>query len=167
MRLIFAAIAVAAALPAAAQRVPPSVFFEGNRALTSSDFEPLVRAAGRSLATEEGLEHLALEVTVLYYEHGFVEVRVEPPQRVSDTAARIRIREGPPYRIGRIEFEGRFRTPTELLRRRIALRTGEPLKRSTIIADLALLKELERRLVVPLTHLDTARHTVDLTFSIE
>jgi outer membrane protein assembly factor BamA len=167
MRRPIAAIAFAAALPALAQRAQPAIYFEGNEAFSNAELEALARAQVPSLSTEEGLERISLEVLAAYFERGFVEARVEPPVRVGDGAVRVRIHEGPPYRIGRIDFEGRFRVPTEALRRRIAVRTGEPLQRSTIIADVALLNQLEGRLVVPLTRLDTRRHLVDLTFSVE
>jgi len=80
------------------------------------------------------------QLTAFYVEYGYLDVRVGRP-RVTLTADRrwllitIHLEEGDPYSIGEVTVEGDLFYPTEELLGLVQVRSGEPWRRSRLMAD--------------------------------
>ncbi len=154
-----------------APSAPPTqlrVVFDGNHDLTSqellgaldgrSDLQPalgssLVQAVSpRAVAVLDATTTLGeLRIDQLYYDRGYLSVRVDPPEvRVSPdakvTVARFHIDEGPRYRVGSLAIderdpEGRVVRPLgPPLDQRMTLKAGDWFSRAVIVGDLGAIR---------------------------
>jgi outer membrane protein insertion porin family len=162
-----------------------SISFEGNKefsdsqlraAMQTSSYIPLV-----SLVTTAGmLDRTKLRddvdrITALYYDNGFLNVRVAQPELTrdgNDMKILIRIDEGPPFKVGRITLEGDLKFPRSELRRSLTLKTGELFRGSIMQHDVLTLSDFYSNRgyafvnVDPRTQLDPATKRVNVAFNI-
>ena len=67
-------------------------------------------------------------LTAYYYDNGYLNVQIAPPQVVrsgANVTLVITIDEGTPYRVGRINIEGNLKFPRRELRRLLTMKTGQ------------------------------------------
>ncbi len=120
----------------------------------------------------------AARISALYYDRGFLDVRVRalPPVMRPERGAltpRYRIDEGRVYRIGRIAFRGHLLEPAATYRKLLGVAGGEIFNRTRFIAGMQRIRDLHLWLgdghgqVEPATTMHPERGTVDVTLAIE
>ncbi|HXU74783.1 MAG TPA: POTRA domain-containing protein [Polyangia bacterium] len=163
--MIWGALAVAAATSG-----PPAlvvVRFDGNRAVSTAELQAEVKQLGPAISDADGLERLALRVTALYFDRGYLAVRVDDPIRAGDGALVVHVSEGDRYSVRAISFSGAWPRAEAALRATLRTRAGAVFCRADVAADLKKLSALAGgAAVTPLTRIDSAHHTIDLEFLI-
>jgi outer membrane protein assembly factor BamA len=162
--LLWSALAIATATwGAPAQRV---IRFDGNRALPTAALADLAQRLGPTLDDDDGPERLALAMTALYFDRGYVMVRIDDPVRASDGALVFHVDEGEPFSVGTVTVSGT--TPRRAARLRASLRThaGDVFCRARVVADVAQLSAKTHLAVTPLTRLDVEHHIVNLELAL-
>ncbi|HEY2747621.1 MAG TPA: POTRA domain-containing protein [Polyangia bacterium] len=144
-----------------------AVRFEGNRAVATTALHAVVERLGPAISDDDGPERLALAVTALYFDNGYVAVRVAEPVRASDGALVVRVDEGARYTVRAISFSGAWPRETAALRGQLATRAGDTFSRARLVGDIRRLAATVRGAVTPLTRLDVEHHTIDLELSLE
>jgi len=74
-------------------------------------------------------------LTAFYYDNGYLNVQIAPPQVVRNGAQItiiITIDEGTPYRVGRINIEGNLKFPRRELRRLLTMKSGQLFRGSAL-----------------------------------
>ena len=127
---------------------------------------------------EEVFQRDVAVIQSVYYDRGFINVQVEKPD-VSMSADKryiyitIRIKEGEPFTVGKLDVGGDLIVPRENLLARLRSRTGQRFNRSQLSADIGGLTDVyyDRGYayanVIPRTDVDPEKKTVDLTFEIQ
>lgn len=130
------------------------ISFEGNRAFTDSQLKGLMSTKQRwflSFITNRGvLDHdvLTNDVAILsshYYDHGYINHKIDEPvvlRHRDGLEVVIRIEEGEPYRVGKVEIGGDLIEPGEALLKKVNLTTGQIFRGSRLRGDISTLKEL-------------------------
>jgi outer membrane protein insertion porin family len=74
-------------------------------------------------------------LTAFYYDNGYLNVQIAPPQVVRSGGTItiiIAIDEGTPYRVGRIDIEGNLKFPRHELRRMLTMKSGQLFRGSSL-----------------------------------
>ncbi len=127
---------------------------------------------------EEMLKNDVNLIADLYYNNGYVNVRVGEPQvqlleDKSGLLVTIGITEGEQFRTGAIDFKGDLLETTDFLGRQVKLKTGEVFSRALLRADVFTLTDLYADKgyafanVTPLTKASPEKKTIDITFDME
>ncbi len=136
-----------------------------------------VNAAGAPYREDLLAEDLA-RVPYLYYDLGHIDVRVGPPQVVTDEALRrlrvvVPVIEGPVYRLRRVSLPGRLAGERRRYLAALGVHAGEPFSRARLVAGMERVQALAHRLtgdtiaLVPESKVDTERHLIDLDLEIQ
>lgn len=130
------------------------ISFEGNQTFTDSDLKGLMSTKERwflSFITNRGvLDHdvLTNDLAVLashYYDHGYINHKIDEPvilRQRDGLEVVIRIEEGEPYRVGKVELGGDLIEAGEALLKRVKLTTGQIFRGSRLRDDITTLTEL-------------------------
>ncbi|MBI2357616.1 MAG: outer membrane protein assembly factor BamA [Deltaproteobacteria bacterium] len=130
------------------------VSFEGNHAFADRELRGLMSTKERwflSFITNRGvLDHdvLTNDVAILsshYYDHGYINHKIDEPvilRQRDGLEVVIRIEEGEPYRVGKVEIGGDLIEPGEALLKKVKLTTGQIFRGSRLREDIATLTEL-------------------------
>ena len=123
---------------------------------------------------EEALERDVLLLCAHYYDRGYVNARVDTPEITGDKV-RIRITEGPRFRVGRVEAHdldehgAALSTPDGApTRSHFRARAGEWFNRRVFIDDLETIRGLYRSAgyanvqVEPVTEVNSERASIDI-----
>ncbi len=127
---------------------------------------------------EEMFQRDLAVIEAAYYDRGYLQVKVEKPSVSLSPDKRyifidIRIEEGDPYRISKIDFAGDLLFPKEDLRLQVVSREGQYFSRQAIIHDDNALSEMYQDLGYayanwsPETVVDPVAKTVALTFTVQ
>jgi outer membrane protein insertion porin family len=127
---------------------------------------------------EEAFEHDLGGIQSVYYDRGFVNVKVGKPQVELSPDKRylylsIHIEEGPQYRIGEIDFTGDLLMPKADLLRRMSIHTGEVFNRTKLIRDRGILDDIYQDVgyayanITPRTPIHEQERVIDLIFDIQ
>ncbi len=127
---------------------------------------------------EEMFQRDLAVIEAAYYDRGYLNVKVEKPSVSLSPDKRlifidIRIEEGDPFRISKIDFAGDLLFPKEELRRPVISREGEYFSRQFIIHDDTALAEMYQDLGYayanwsPETVVDPATKTVQVIFTVQ
>ncbi len=127
---------------------------------------------------EEVLKNDVNLIADLYYNNGYVNVRVGEPrvQLLEDKSGllvTIGITEGEQFRTGAIDFKGDLLETADFLGRQVKLKTGEVFSRALLRADVFTLTDLYADKgyafanVTPLTKASPEKKTLDITFDME
>lgn len=152
------------------------VEFKGNKKIPVADLRKAAGLeAGKPIVNDE-IDRAVLVLSALYYDRGFVQVRVEPePGEVIDGAAAVTftIDEGDVFSVGTIHATALgAANEKELLEKVIHARPKQVFSRATVVQDIERVKAFfaAKNQVVevsPLTEVDPKKKTIDLTFKIE
>jgi len=127
---------------------------------------------------DDGFQHDLQMIQAVYYDHGFINVRVESPQ-VSMSADKrhvfisLRVEEGLPFDIGKLDFSGDSLVPFSELRKKLKSLSGQRFNRSSMAEDIQNISDAYYDLgyayanVNPLTNLDVENKIVDVVFDIQ
>ena len=134
---------------------------------------------GEGTYREELFQRDLTLLTAAYYDRGFINVKIEKPN-VSLSADKrfiyisIRVEEGEPYRVGKIDFSGDMLVSKTELRHAVTAQSGEFFSRSKMGKDLASLTDIyydhgyAYANVTPVTQPATAgERVIDFTFDIQ
>jgi outer membrane protein insertion porin family len=112
--------------------------FVGNHAFSASQLEgnmatrPYSRLlswlTGWGALDQKKLQEDVDRLTAFYYDNGYLNVAIPPPQVVrsgSNITIIIAIDEGPPYRVGRLNIVGNLKFPRRELRRLLTMKSGQ------------------------------------------
>jgi outer membrane protein insertion porin family len=161
--------------------------FEGNRAFTARKLRGVMETSedwflawltGAGIYKEEVLKNDAGLIADLYFNNGYVNVKVGEP-KVSIMENReglvvdIGITEGDQYRTGAMDFKGDMLESQEKLAQKLTMKTGDIFSRSALRTEVFALTDLYADKgyafanVNPLTKVNNDSKTVDLTFDME
>ena len=140
--------------------------------------------APAGVSNQDILERDILLLDAFYYDHGYVEVKIDTPKLEAATDGpfidiRIHINEGARYRIGKLTIDevdanGKPVTPLggKKLRDRVSARDGDWFSRATLVKDLQGVRTLYRDAgyasveTLPETNLDPSRGIVDVVIPV-
>lgn len=119
-----------------------------------------------------------LRISSLYFDRGFINVKVEPPDLEISADRKylyitLRIEEGDQYSVGKLDFSGDLIVEADALRDLIKSEEGEVFNRSQLGQDLIALKTRYEddgyayANVTPLTQIDNDKRTISLTFDVQ
>jgi outer membrane protein insertion porin family len=152
------------------------VDFKGNKKIPVAE---LRKAAGLEVGkpiVNDEIDRAVLVLSALYYDRGFVQVRVDPEAfDIVDGAAAVTftIDEGDVFTVGTMHATS-LGAPyeKELLEKVVHARPKQVFSRGTIVGDIERVKAFfaaKNKVVevTPLTEIDPKKKTIDLTFKIE
>jgi outer membrane protein insertion porin family len=177
--------------PPSARRTP-RVVLEGNTEVPSSELLAVMKVDKSDAPDLEGvsnadvLERDILWLNAAYYDRGYIEVKIDPPDLKEATDGpyidiHIRIHEGARFRIGTLtvverDDKGREVKPIgapRRLRDRVRLQTGDFFSRAVLIDDITAVRTLYRDAgyadveADPETTIDKANATVDVEIPVK
>ena len=164
-----------------------SIKFIGNKSLPASEIRSVMGTqeggyfswiTSSGTYQEDAFERDLLLITSLYYDKGFINVKLSRPQVVLSPDKRymyitIHVQEGKQYTIGKLDMRGQLLWPKKELMERITVKSGELFNRSKLQKDIMGLVERYRDKgyayanVTPLTNIDSDKRIVDLTFDVQ
>jgi outer membrane protein insertion porin family len=160
------------------------IVFEGNRAFSDRQLKKILATKERwFLSFLTGAGNLDREVlqtdterlTAFYYEHGYIDVRVDDPviERVKDALkVTFKIDEGEVYDFGKIEMTGEVLPNLDMKHVHLHAESGETFRPSKLREDINLLTEAygDRGYafvnVTPQTAIDPSSRTVDVRYKV-
>jgi outer membrane protein insertion porin family len=127
---------------------------------------------------EDAFERDLLLITSLYYDKGFINVKLSRPQVVLSADKRymyitIHVQEGEQYHIGKIDMRGNLDWPKKEMMGQLNVKKGELFNRTKLQKDILKLVERYRDKgyayanITPLTSIDSDKKIVDLTFDVQ
>jgi outer membrane protein insertion porin family len=127
---------------------------------------------------EDAFERDLLLITALYYDRGYINVKLSRPQVVLSPDKRymyitIHVEEGKQFYIGKLDVKGDLLWPKHELMKDITVRPGELFNRSKLGKDIVALNDRYKDRgyayvnITPLTSIDADKRIVDLTFEIQ
>ncbi len=125
---------------------------------------------------EDRLEADALAVSQVYYDHGMVNVSVEPAfgplQAPGATELVFTIAEGPIFKVGKLTVSGVPLGPEKQLMRGFESKAGSVFSRSALKRDIERLRDRAKEHgvtveVTPITNIDTDKKLIDVDLSLE
>lgn len=152
------------------------VQFKGNKKLSEADLHKAAHLEVGDPYVQEQVDRATLLVTSLYYDRGFVQVRVDPevtkPAGGSVVASFV-IDEGDVYSMGTLHAT-KLGEPVEkeLLEKVVRARPKQVFVRSALIEDIQRMTTFfeargQRVEITPQTTIDPKKKTIDVTFVIE
>lgn len=161
--------------------------FDGNRAFTAGKLKKAMETTekwlfswltGAGTYKEEVLKSDTTAIADLYYNNGYVNVKVgEPTVELlpdkSGLLVTIGITEGDQFRTGSVDFKGELLESRDELAKRVKLKTGEVFSRAALRMDVFALTDLYADKgyafanVNPLTRANPEQKSIDLTFDFE
>lgn len=133
---------------------------------------------GEGIFRDDGFQRDLQMIQAVYYDHGFINVRVESPQ-VSLSADKryvfigLRVEEGLSFDLGKLDFSGDSLVSPEELHKKLKSRSGKRFNRSSMAEDIQAISDAYYDLgyayanVTPLTNLDVDSRIVDIVFDIQ
>ncbi|MGB3550231.1 MAG: outer membrane protein assembly factor BamA [Candidatus Binatus sp.] len=121
------------------------IVFEGNTAFSASVLKGQMETAtyskllswltGWGALNQKKMQEDVDRLTAFYYDNGYLNVQVAQPQVVrngTEITILIKIDEGTPYRVGRINIEGNLKFPRRELRRLLTMKSGQLFRGSAL-----------------------------------
>jgi outer membrane protein insertion porin family len=160
------------------------IIFEGVRKLSPSTLKKVMQTkeswflsfiTGAGNLDREVLKADTERLTALYYDHGYIDVRIDEPviERKKDGLyVTIKIDEGPQYKVGNVEVAGDLLPDIDKAKQNLKLKSGEVFRASELRNDINKLTEFygDRGYafvnVTPDTQTEPAKKLVDVTYKI-
>lgn len=159
--------------------------FEGVEAFSDRELRKLMTTrtewmfsflTGAGLLNEDELGTDVERITAYYYDNGYLQARVDEPEveREGDSLrVRIKVDEGPLFRVGEITFAGDVLLPEEELKDRLLLKHNEVFRASELRESIFSLTEAYGNLghafanIVPDTRVVPSRNEMDVRFTFD
>ncbi|PID38326.1 MAG: outer membrane protein assembly factor BamA [Deltaproteobacteria bacterium] len=127
---------------------------------------------------ESAFERDMLLITALYYDRGYINVKLSEPQVLLSPDKRymyitIHVREGKRYKIGKLDVKGDLLWPKKKLLKSLRTKEGQWFQRTRLGKDVMRLSSGYKDRghayanISPLTSIDANKRTVSLTFNIQ
>jgi len=163
------------------------ISFLGNRSVTSKEIRGVMGTqeggyfswiTSSGTYQEDAFERDLLLITALYYDKGFINVKLSRPQVVLSPDKRfmyitIHVDEGKQFTIGKLDIRGELLRPKDQLMKALTVKSGELFNRSKLGKDILTLNDQYKDLgyayvnITPLTSIDSEKRIVDLTFEVQ
>lgn len=163
------------------------IVFEGNTVFSNRKLRKTIETSekwflswltGAGTYKEEVVRNDANLIADLYFNNGYVNVRVGEPQVQqieNKTALQVTfpIIEGEQFRVGRLDFHGDLLAPKEELALKLSLKKGEVFSRAVLRGDIGTFTDFYADKgyafanVTPATQINSDSHTIDITFEVE
>jgi outer membrane protein insertion porin family len=163
------------------------ITFVGNQALSDDDLKSVMTTSEGgfwSFLTDSGtykedaFQRDRLSITALYYDHGYINVKLGAPIIELSADKRymyitVPIDEGPQYSFGKLDFTGDLIGPKDDYFSRLTIASGQIFNRSQLGNDIVALNDYYRDQgyayvnITPNTNVDPDKRIVDLTFDIQ
>jgi outer membrane protein insertion porin family len=146
-----------------------AVEFKGNAHAKQADLaKAIIEDASPGRAYEANhIERAALLITAYYYDHGYVNVKIDPPKPTGGAAAAtFVITEGPQFKLGKIEIKGVSAEDAKKYRAMVKAKTGDVFSRSVLADAIQKIQEDSKAVVTPLTDVKLEKKIIDLTIEI-
>jgi len=158
--------------------------FEGNRAFSDGELRGVMATkkkwwlsfiTGRGNLDREVLKTDIERLTAFYYEHGYIDVRIDEPvieRTEKGIAITIKIDEGEVYHFGTVELAGDVLPQAEELRSQLSASEGEVFRASKLREDINKITDVYGDLgyafvnVTPETRVDPTARTVNVVYRI-
>jgi len=164
-----------------------TIRFDGNRVFTSRKLRKQIETkekwflswiTGAGTYKEEVLKNDVNRIADLYYNNGYINVKVGEPQvrllpDKSGLEVTIGITEGDQFRTGDLDFKGDLLETREVLQSKVKLAKGKVFSREVLRNDVFTLTDVYADKgyaftnVSPLSKVDQAKRTIDITFEFE
>ncbi len=114
-------------------------------------------------------------LTAFYYDHGYIDVKIDEPKierRDDGLHVTIRIDEGQPYNVGRVDIAGDLLPDMAPARQQLKLKPGDRFRTSRLREDISMLTDFYGDAgyafvnVSPDTDVDPSVRTVDVTYKV-
>jgi outer membrane protein insertion porin family len=126
---------------------------------------------------EEAFQRDLAIIQSAYYDRGFINVKVEKPWVSISSDKRyifitVKVEEGEPYTIGKIDYSGDLLDSKEALGRRMGSHAGELFNRTKLSKDILTLTDVyyddgyAYANITPVTQVNADAKTIDLTFDV-
>ena len=151
-----------------------AVTFKGNKVAAAT----LSAAVAKQLVVgqpvlEDKIDLAALELSKLYWDKGYANVRVKSPKPVPGKATLVfEIEEGPVFKIGKVEITGVPDADAQKLLKLFAVKKGDTFSRTAIangrdkVAEAVIAGGRKDAVVLPLTKVDMSNKWIDLTLEV-
>ncbi|RQW85884.1 MAG: outer membrane protein assembly factor BamA [Geobacter sp.] len=163
------------------------ISFEGNKVFSPRKLRKQMETkekwflswiTGSGAYKEEVLKNDVNRIADLYYNKGYVNVKVGEPQVTllpdkSGLLVNIGITEGDQFRTGSIDFKGDLLESKDVLQSKVKLKSGEIFSREVLRGDVFTLTDVYADKgyaftnVSPLSKIDQEKKTVDITYDFE
>lgn len=164
-----------------------TIRFDGNKVFTSRKLRKQIETkekwflswiTGAGTYKEEVLKNDVNRIADLYYNNGYINVKVGEPQvrllpDKSGLEVTIGITEGEQFRTGDLDFKGDLLESREVLQSKVKLAKGKVFSREVLRNDVFTLTDVYADKgyaftnVSPLSKVDQAKKTIDITFEFE
>jgi outer membrane protein insertion porin family len=164
-----------------------TIRFEGNKTFSARKLKKVMETGEKWILSwitdagtykEEVLKNDVALIADLYYNNGYVNVKVgEPKVEIlpdkSGLVVTIGITEGDQFRTGSISFKGDLLESKEILAGKLKLKTGEVFSRTVLRGDISVLTDIYADKgyaftnVNPLSAIDFQKKTISFTFEFE
>ncbi|MRR33857.1 outer membrane protein assembly factor BamA, partial [bacterium] len=164
-----------------------TIRFDGNKVFTSRKLRKQIETkekwflswiTGAGTYKEEVLKNDVNRIADLYYNNGYINVKVGEPQvrllpDKSGLEVTIGITEGEQFRTGDLDFKGDLLESREVLQSKVKLAKGKVFSREVLRNDVFTLTDVYADKgyaftnVSPLSKVDQAKRTIDITFEFE
>ncbi|MCC6749600.1 MAG: outer membrane protein assembly factor BamA [Deltaproteobacteria bacterium] len=163
------------------------ITFIGNRAASDDDLKAVMGTqeggyfsflTSSGTYQESAFERDLLLMTALYYDRGYINVKLATPRVTLSPDKRfmyitIHIEEGLQYRLGKLDIRGDLLWPRKELMADLTVRRGEIFNRTKLGKDVMALTDRYKDRghayvnITPLTSIDADKRIVDLTFDVQ
>lgn len=161
------------------------IVFEGVSAFSHRELRKLMTTrtewafsflTGAGLLNEDELATDVERITAYYYDHGYLQARVDEPsveRHDDELIVTIKIDEGPLFRVGEIFFDGDVLLPEDDLIKRLELKQGGVFRASALRESIFALTEAYGDLgyafaeITPDTRIVASREEMDIKFHFE
>lgn len=158
-----------------AEKVPPQ---ELKEVMITREGGYLSFLTGEGTYREEAFQRDLAVIQAAYYDRGYINVRIDKPTislsaDKRDIYINIKVTEGEPYDIGKIDYGGDLIVPKEQLAQRMTTVPGERFNRSKLSQDIVAITDVYYDAgyayanINPVTSVNADAKTVDLTFDIQ
>ncbi len=143
--------------------------FKGNARIKKAE---LTKAIGASLAEKspwrtEAIEHATLALTAYYYDHGYLNVAIDPPKPSGNASpATFTINEGDQYKIGKLSVTNATAADSAKYIGFIGAKSGDIFNRSKLQAGILKIQDAVKAQVDPVTKLDPKKKTIDIDLQL-
>ncbi len=160
------------------------ISFEGNRTFSDKTLKGVMATKEKwflSFLTSRGVldqDALTNDLAILsshYYDNGYINHKIDEPvvlKRRDGIEVTIRIEEGEPYRVGKVEIGGELIEDSEKLLKKVQLTTGQIFRGSRLRDDISALTEIYSNRgfafaqIEPVTKVDPKEKNVDIALMI-
>jgi outer membrane protein assembly factor BamA len=114
---------------------------------------------------QERVDHATVQLNSYYYDHGYVNVTVEPP--APSATPRFTIKEGDQYRIGALSIKDAKPADEKKYLAVLGVKKGDVFSRAAMTAGVQKLQQATNAQVEPETKIDDKKKTIDIVFSLQ